>query len=243
MYGRRPRTLFATWTNVREGVSAAAFRSWYEDMHRPDSFALGLFDAASRQRAASPSGAEWLTLWEAEYPDTAAAHDKIRPAAGALREQGRILPVLDLVYQQFLQRVEVDAPLAAGRVRSVTTLQNDWSRPAAGQGFEAWWREAVLACAPPLELHHARHAYAAYDLEDESAGKFLVLLESERAPEALARAWQGRGHASLTRFGPAAPVYPEPGVPSRVPARGDTSAESAARPARGALEPRLGRRQ
>ena len=226
MYGRRPRTLFATWTNVREGVSEAAFRSWFEDVHGPDSFELGLFDALSRQRAASPSRAEWLALWEAEYPDTASALEKIRPAAGTLREQGRILPVVELIFQQFLQRVDVDSPLDAGRVRSLTTLQNDWSRPAADQGFDAWWREAVLACAPPLELHHARYAYAAFDLEDESAGKFLVLLESERAPEALARAWRGCGSESLTPFGPPAPVYPEPGVPPRIPARGDASGEA-----------------
>ena len=60
MYGRIPNILFAAWTNIAPGVSEPDFRSWFEDMHRPDSFELGLFDAASRQRASSRSG---LTGW------------------------------------------------------------------------------------------------------------------------------------------------------------------------------------
>lgn len=226
MYGRTPHTIYATFTNVRPGASAAEFRSWYEDMHRPDSFELGLFDAASRQRAASPSAAEWLTLWEAGYPDTKTALDRIRPAAGRLREQGRVLPVLDVVFQQFLQRVALEGPCAKTRVRSMTTLQNDWSRPARGQLFEEWWAEAVLAAQPPLDAHSAWHAYAAFDLEDERAGKFLVLLESDAPTREVQPLWQDVGQHSLSAFGPATPVYPEPGAPVRAPAQGDPSPEA-----------------
>jgi hypothetical protein len=226
VYGRAPHTLYATFTNIRAGVSEADFRSWYADMHRPDSFELGLFDAASRQRAASPSVAEWLTLWEAGYRDTETALEKIRPVAGQLREQGRVLPVLDVVFQQFLQRVRIDRPFENAPVHSMTSLQNDWSRPAAGQRFEAWWSEAVLDLDAPIGVHHSCHAYAAFDLEDESAGKFLVLLESDLAPAQVEAAWRDTGQASLTAFGPATPVYPEPGAPPRAPVRGDPSPEA-----------------
>jgi hypothetical protein len=223
VYGRTPHSLYATFTNIKAGVSEADFRSWYADMHRPDSFDLGLFEAASRQRAASPSSAEWLTLWEAGYRDTETALEKIRPAAGQLREQGRVLPVLDVVFQQFLQRVRVDAPCAKAPVRTMTSLQNDWSRPAAGQSFDEWWSEAVIRVDAPVDAHHSCHAYAAFDLDDQSAGKFLVLLESDRAPADVEEDWRPTGRASLTAFGPATPVYPEPGTPARAPGRGDAS--------------------
>lgn len=226
MYGRAPETLYATFSNRKAGVPEREFRSWFEDMHRPDSFELGLFQAASRQRAASSSQAECLTLWESPDPDTESALARIRPVAGALREKGRILPVLDLVFQQFLQRVPGQIQPAGGEVRTITTLQNDWSRPGAGQDFETWWKEAVLAVDAPLGAHHARYAYAAFDLEDPDAGKFLVLLESEGTPEEIAGRWAGVGRTALTPFGAATPVYPKPGATrtsGRAAGRGDPS--------------------
>ena len=195
-------------------------------MHRPDSFEENLFTAASRQRAASPSKAEYLTLWEADYPDTESALARIRPAARAFRESGRILPVLDLVFQQFLQRVPGFGHTCDEPVRSLTTLQNDWSRPAAGQNFEAWWKEAVFAKDAPQSGYHSHYAYAAFDLADPDAGKFLVLLESSAQAEQVAQAWEGVGTTSLTSFGPATPIYPEAGAPAQAPGRGDPAPES-----------------
>ena len=227
MYGRSAQTLYATFTNIKAGVAEDAFRSWYEDVHRPDSFDLGLFAAASRQRAASPSSAEWLTLWEASYPSPEQAIEKIRPVAHQLREQGRILPVLELVFQQFLKRAPLDFPSRRGTVRTLTTLQNDWAHPATDQDFAAWWREAVCARDTPLDVHHAAYAYAAHDLEDASAGKFLVLLESERVPGDVEAAWRPCGIGSLTNFGPATPIYPDPD--EKNPARGQSDASPEAR--------------
>jgi len=48
MYGRRSRCLYAVWSNPASGVSPERFREYYEDVHRPDTLAIGHFDRSYR---------------------------------------------------------------------------------------------------------------------------------------------------------------------------------------------------
>jgi hypothetical protein len=98
VFGRRSRCLYAVWSNPAPGVSPERFREYYEDVHRPDTLAIGHFERAFRYRAHGECRARYLTLWEAEYADLASALERVRKGALALREQGRIWPVQEVVF-------------------------------------------------------------------------------------------------------------------------------------------------
>src|SRR5262245_4953311 len=135
--GRFPRPLFAAFTNMVPGVDPERFQRSYFDVHRPDSLELDLFTRSLRFEAASPSKVRYLTLWEAEYADLDAALAKIRPAALSLREQGRIWPVQEVVFAQFLflEGVEAAGAVATGAAPpTLTTVLGDWRAPLAGLG-------------------------------------------------------------------------------------------------------------
>ncbi len=114
MFGRTARSLFTVFSNPAPGVTLERFREWYEDMHRPDSIELGLFSASSRYRARTPSQAGYFTLWEGDYPDLGRALAVVRRGAETLKQRGRIHPVQEVVFQQFLFRNPVTPPRACG---------------------------------------------------------------------------------------------------------------------------------
>src|SRR5687767_8919632 len=67
--GHTSSCLYAVWSNPAPGVSAERFREYYEDVHRPDTLAIGHFERSFRYEAQGACRARFLTLWEAEYPD------------------------------------------------------------------------------------------------------------------------------------------------------------------------------
>ena len=201
MYGRRSRCLYAVWSNPAPGVSLERFREYYEDVHRPDTLAIGHFDRAYRYEARGDCRARYLTLWEAEYPDLDSALERVRKGALALKEQGRIWPVQEVVFHQFGFAHE-SAPPAETRVATLTTVQNDWSAPARGRDVDAWVRAALPDASALSERYAAQFVYAGGD-------RFFWLGESEVSSDALAPLWRGRA-AGLPPLGRPTPIFPTP---------------------------------
>ena len=199
MYGRRSRCLYAVWSNPASGVSPERFREYYEDVHRPDTLAIGHFDRSYRYEAQTDCRARYLTLWEAEYPDLDSALDRVRKGALALREQGRIWPVQEVVFHQFgFVRESRAAP--ERRVATLTTAQNDWRAPARGQDLDAWVR-AALPDANALAARYAAQLLYAGDC------RFFWLGESDASGAALEELWRGRA-SGLPPLGHPTPIFP-----------------------------------
>jgi hypothetical protein len=221
VFGRRSRCLYAVWSNPAPGVSPERFREYYEDVHRPDTLAIGHFDRSFRYEAQDECRARYLTLWEAEYPDLASALERVRKGALALREQGRIWPVQEVVFHQFLFAAGgPDAPEC--RVQTLTTVQNDWRAPARVWSAAEWARAALPDARSLAERYSAQFLYA-------GDARFLWLAESESARGELAALW--RAHATgLGPLGQPTPIFPAPdgaAAPDELPPD-DASAPSAA---------------
>ena len=201
VFGRTSRCLYAVWSNPAPGVSLERFREYYEDVHRPDTLAIGHFARSYRYEAQGPCRARYLTLWEAEYPDLATALEPVRKGALALREQGRIWPVQEVVFHQFLfARESGTAP--ERRVATLTTAQNDWRAPAHEPDIDAWVRAALPDASTLAACYSAQFLYA-------GAERFLWLGESDAAGESVGAPW--RGHAQgLPPLGRATPIFPPP---------------------------------
>ena len=197
MFGRRSRCLYAVWSNPAPGVSPERFREYYEDVHRPDTLAIGHFDRAYRYEAQGGCYARYLTLWEAEYPGLATALERVRKGALALREQGRIWPVQEVVFHQFLFAHD-SAPAPECRVATLTTAQNDWRTGVQGQTADAWARES-LPDATAL-----RSAYGA-QLLYEHDGRLLWLGEASAPIDA--DLWRGF-ESGLSPLGRPTPIFP-----------------------------------
>jgi len=201
VYGRFSRALYAVWSNPAPGVTLERFREYYEDVHRPDTLAIGHFDRSFRYEAQGECRARYLTLWEAEYPDLPTALERVRKGALALREQGRIWPVQEVVFHQFLFARESE-PAPECPVATLTTAQNDWRTPTRDQDADGWARAALP------EAHALGARYAARFLYEEGS-RFLWLGESEATHDALAELWRGRV-ADLPPLGPPIPIFPSP---------------------------------
>jgi hypothetical protein len=190
VFGHASRALYAVWSNPAPGVEPERFREYYEDVHRPDTLAIGHFDRSFRYEALGPCGARYLTLWEAEYPDLEHALERVRKGALALRERGRIWPVQEVVFHQFVFLCEHRGGLADAR--ELTTVQNDWRT----QG--------------PLPRVGEPSGYDASYLY-EHAGRYLWLGEASGPIDA--DAW--REYASgLPPFGPPIPIFPDATPPA-----------------------------
>jgi len=100
--GHTSACLYAVWSNPAPGVSAEHFREYYEDVHRPDTLAIGHFERSFRYEAQGACRARFLTLWEARYGLIDDALERVRKGAFALHERGRIWPVQEVVFHQFL---------------------------------------------------------------------------------------------------------------------------------------------
>jgi hypothetical protein len=225
--GRFARAIFAAFTNVAPGVELERFHRWYFEVHRPDSLELGLFEGSLRYEAASPCAVRFLTLWEAAYPSLDAALARVRPGALALRERGRVWPVQEVVFSQFLFLEGVEAGGAAGGAppATLTTVQNDWRTPAAGLGF-AGWREAALPDAAALRAAYPASAgYAAPPDDAPTARRCLWLGESARGANELDAVFGARAARALAPLGRPTPIFPPP------PGSGAASQASVAPPA------------
>jgi len=201
VYGRFSRALYAVWSNPAPGVTPERFREYYEDVHRPDTLAIGHFDRSYRYEAHGESRARYLTLWEAEYPDLASALERVRKGALALREQGRIWPVQEVVFHQFLFARAGAAPPARS-VATLTTAQNDWRTPVQDPDAETWALSALPEESECEARYAARFLYA-------GGARFLWLGESEDAPGALDALWRGRA-TGLPPLGAPTPIFPPP---------------------------------
>ena len=215
VYGRRSRCLYAVWSNPAPGVSPERFREYYEDVHRPDTLAIGHFDRSFRYQAQGECRARYLTLWEAEYPDLAIALERVRKGALALKEQGRIWPVQEVVFHQFgFARESGTAPERP--VATLTTAQNDWRAPAPGQGADTWARAALPDASALAARYSAQLLFA-------NASRFFWLGESEVPGEALDDLWRDRAHG-LPPLGRPTPIFPTPDAePEPEVAPGDPS--------------------
>ena len=200
VYGRRSRCLYAVWSNPAPGVTPERFREYYEDVHRPDTLAIGHFDRSFRYEAQGECRARYLTLWEAEYPDLASALERVRKGALALMEQGRIWPVQEVVFHQFLFSDEA-APASECRVALLTTAQNDWRSSARTQAAGTWARVGLPDARARDHWYWAQFLYADRD-------RFLWLGESEAELGDLAQIW--RGAPGLPPLGRATPIFPAP---------------------------------
>jgi hypothetical protein len=211
--GGFPRCLFAAFSNISPGVDFERFQSWYFDVHRPDSLELDLFTRSLRFEAASPSKVRWLTLWECEYPDFAAALAKIRPAALSLREQGRIWPVQEVPFSQFLFLEGVEAagrPASGGAAPTLTTAFGDWRAPRPGAGYASWRAAALPARDALAGAYPASAGYAAPPDDAPGARRTLWIGASARHPRELEALWPARAERSLPPLGLPTPIFPRP---------------------------------
>jgi len=203
VFGRQSRCLYAVWSNPAPGVSSERFRGYYEDVHRPDTLAIGHFERSYRYEAHSGCRARYLTLWEAEYADLATALERVRKGALALREQGRIWPVQEVVFHQFVF-ASVEGPAPELSVEVLTTVQNDWRTRAPGQHAAAWARDALP------HTNALRVGYPAQFLYGHD-GRFLWLGETSAPADALGELWRGRAAPGLPPLGRPVPIFPPEG--------------------------------
>jgi hypothetical protein len=223
VYGRRSRCLYAVWSNPAPGVSPERFREYYEDVHRPDTLAIGHFERSYRYEAHGECRARYLTLWEAEHPDLATALERVREGALALRERGRIWPVQEVVFHQFGFAPANGAP-PERRVATLTTAQNDWRTPPRDQDAEAWRRAALPGTDTLGARYAAQFLYA-------GGPRFFWLGESDATHDALADLWRGRA-AGLPPLGAPTPIFsPPPDAPASEPDPAPTSDPAAQRAA------------
>ena len=208
MFGHPSRALYAVWSNPAPGVDLERFRHYYEEVHRPDTLALGHFERSFRYEAKGPCRARYLTLWEADYPDLPSALERVRKGALALREKGRVWPVQEVVFHQFVFAAEA-APAVEVRVETLTTVQNDWRAPARGQDIRAWARAGLPNPRELRDRYAARYLYAAQDAGNTQAGRFLWLGEADAPPDALRELWLGDA-VGLPPFGRPTPIFPPP---------------------------------
>jgi hypothetical protein len=201
VFGRRSHCLYAVWSNPAPGVSLERFREYYEDVHRPDTLAIGHFDRSFRYEAHGECRARYLTLWEAGYPDLASALERVRKGALALRDQGRIWPVQEVVFHQFL--FADGGPDAAERpVETLTTVQNDWRASALGESAREWARATLPDAASLADRYAAQTLYA-------GGHRFLWLGESGASGFALEDLWRGL-ESGLPPLGHPTPIFPAP---------------------------------
>lgn len=218
MNGRFARALFAVYTNVAPATSLERFHRWYFELHRPDSLELGLFERSLRYEAASPSRVRFLTLWEADDASLDAALSRVRPGALSLRERGRVWPVQEVVFSQFLFLEAAGEPgdVASDRPPpAITTLQNDWRAPSPGVGFARWSAGALPDAAALRGAYAASAGYAAPPDDDPTARRCLWVGESALDPAALAPLWRGRAEPALAPFGRPTPIFPPPPGPAQ----------------------------
>jgi hypothetical protein len=208
--GRFARSLFAAFTNVAPGVDLERFHRWYFEIHRPDSLELGLFERSMRYEAVGPSRVRFLTLWAGGYASLDEALARVRPAALALRERGRVWPVQEVVFAQFLFVEAEDAADATALAppRILTTLQNDWRAAEPGLGFAAWRERALPDAASLRGLYRAGAGYAAPPDDAPTARRCLWLGESDREAPALEAFWRGRAEPGIAPLGPPTPIFP-----------------------------------
>ena len=211
MNGRFARALFAAFTNLAPGAPLERFHRWYFEVHRPDSVELGLFERSLRYEAASPSKVRFLTLWEADYAGLDAALVRVRPGALSLRERGRVWPVQEIVFSQFLflEASESADPAPDAPPPVLTTLQNDWRAPAPGVGLARWSAEALPDAGALRSAYCASAGYAAPPDDAPTARRCLWIGESARDPGELDALW-GRAEHALAPLGRPTPIFPPP---------------------------------
>jgi len=210
--GRFARSIFAAFTNPVPGVDLERFHRWYFEIHRPDSLELGLFESSTRYEAVGASQVRFLTLWEADYANLDDALARVRPVAISLRERGRVWPVQEVVFAQFLflegaggAPEGADAPPPP-----LTTVQNDWRAPAPGEGFGRWRERALPDAATLGSLYRAGAGYAAAPDGAPTARRCLWLGESDREPRAIEGFWRGRAEPGIAPLGRPTPIFPLP---------------------------------
>jgi len=221
MVAARP-VMYAVFSSPLPG-RGAEYEQWYDEVHAPDALALGVFRAARRFAAVGPSRAAFLTLWESDDADAEAALERVRPAARALRARGRVWPVQEILFHQFLRLRDASGSATdAEPERALTTLLGCWAEPAADAAFRSWC--AALAAHPggPLAAYGSRREYAA-------SGKTLVLLGSGRPAQGLSELWSGHAEPGLPPFGEPTPIFRGGESPQRYAVPERVSADRLAR--------------
>ena len=202
MLGHTSACLYAVWSNPAPGVSAEHFREYYEDVHRPDTLAIGHFERSFRYEAQGACRARFLTLWEARYGLIDDALERVRKGAFALHERGRIWPVQEVVFHQFLFAPGPHVKRPPARAETLTAVQNDWSTRASGSTNYAW-ASAALPSAGALAAYGARYLYA-------HAGRYLWLGEASAPIDA--DVWRGYP-TGLPPLGRPTPIFPDAAAP------------------------------
>ncbi len=206
--------IYAVYSNPLPG-GEAALHEWYEDVHIPDSFDLGLFESVRRFRAVGESPARFLTLWGCDYLDEEDALSAVRPVAEALRSKGRIEVVQEVVFQQFLFLGKPLGESSAATDGWLMTAHSCWARADTASSFTDW-----LESGEGQALIEGVDASARYDLKS-SRDKMLVLLEYQTSAARDSARRSIAAESGLPPFGPPTPIFvggsPAPGPPPDPP--------------------------
>ena len=146
-----------------------------------------------------------------------AALERVRKGALALREQGRIWPVQEVVFHQFLfardgalQRPERPRGDAHDRAERLARAR---ARPSA----DAWARAALPDATRSAHICRAIPA-TRRRAQATGAGRFLWLGETRRPAIALPTLWRGGARPGLPPLGRPTPIFPPPdGAPRPSP--------------------------
>jgi hypothetical protein len=173
-----PRALFVVFANPA-AEHEVEFNRWYDEVHGPDALENGSFTALHRFRAVGPGyrATPYLALWEAPYDSEAEAWAYIGPRAQALREAGRAGgDVASVRYALMLIGVTREHGPGLERVKTLTTLQNDWRETATAPTARGWWHSLPLdALRAPVRW------LVTSDVDGRGAGHHLAILASDSA--------------------------------------------------------------
>ena len=122
MYGEIPACVFLVFSNAGPGGDEALAR-WYMEMHGPDAFKGGSFNALHRYQATGPYDARFLAVWEGAYSSIDEVRAKMVPGSSGLRDRGRITTDLIVVWSCFNFLSGADVPNPEGPVATLTLVE------------------------------------------------------------------------------------------------------------------------
>jgi hypothetical protein len=163
------------------------FHRWYDEVHLPDAIENGSFVAMHRYEAVGPGhrAAPYLSIAEADYGSEEEAWASVRPRALALRKKGRIPELYRVDFATMLLTVEAD--VSSHPVETLTTVQNDWRKPA-GEASE--W---LASLSIPPATDRSMQLLTTDPHGERGGGRHIALFESATGLDDTVSAWQDVG--------------------------------------------------
>ena len=206
MQGSPSRTLFVVQADPPIGREAE-FQQWYDEVHGPDALAMGSFTRMCRYRAVGPGQpfAPFIALWDGNYANEAEAWGYIRPRAHKLNDAGRVGDIASVKFALMMFLVQSGSG-PAGRVRSLTTVQNDWRQAETAETADRWWKRIGLDGAPASS---SSYLYSS-DPAGKGPGYHLAVFEQGATPAEAASAWAAIGTAGSSPTPPYRTIFTDP---------------------------------